>query len=235
MIAILEALKEIEKYENNTTFAIYSDSLSSLKAIENPYNKNPIVYKIKVTIKQILLKHKIYLHHIKGHSNNDGNDMADKLANDARNTGTPIELKMSKKHIKNEIEKSMRDTWEEEWTQSTTDINTHSWIKSIHNIPEYFPTNYYQTQLITNHGKFPYYFKKIKKTEHSNCECGAEAEEFIHYIENCPITKTLGDIFLAKNPSGLTNDIKKIIIQSENELKILENIVELINKTISNP
>lgn len=78
-----------------------------------------------------------------------------------------------------------------------TQTKTHSWIKSIHNIPEYFPT-YYQTQLITNHGKFPYYIKKIRKTEHSDCECGAEAEEFQHYTGNCPITKTLSDTFLEK-------------------------------------
>lgn len=47
LIAILEALKRILLYNDNTTFAIYSDSLSSLKAIENPYNNNPIVHKIK--------------------------------------------------------------------------------------------------------------------------------------------------------------------------------------------
>lgn len=72
----------------------------------------------------------------------------------------------------------------EEWTQSDTDKNTHSWIKSIYNIPEYFPTNYDQIQLTTNNGKFPHYFKKIRKTENSDCEWGREAEGFQHYIQN---------------------------------------------------
>lgn len=44
LIAILEALKKILRYNHNT-FAIYSDSISSLKAIENP--NNAIVHKIK--------------------------------------------------------------------------------------------------------------------------------------------------------------------------------------------
>lgn len=99
----------------------------------------------------------------------------------------------------------MRDIWNEEWAQSDTDKKVHSWIKSIYNIPEYFPINYYQTQLITNHRKFPYCFKKIRETENSDCECGAEAEEFQHYIGNFPITKTLSDTFIAKNPSGPTS------------------------------
>lgn len=47
LIAIQEALKKILIFNNNTTFAIYSDSLSSLKAIENPYNNNTIVHQVK--------------------------------------------------------------------------------------------------------------------------------------------------------------------------------------------
>lgn len=135
MIAIQEAIKETLSFPDNTTFALFSDSLSSLKALANPYNQNPIVHETKNLIKTLLQKQKLSMHHVRSHTNIDGNDLADKLANEARKTGRPIEIKTSKKFIKKEMEEDARERWDRAWSQSEVDIELHSWIPSIHQIP----------------------------------------------------------------------------------------------------
>lgn len=49
LVAILKSLSKAITIPDKTSFSLYSDSLSSLTAIENPDNANPLVFKIKET------------------------------------------------------------------------------------------------------------------------------------------------------------------------------------------
>lgn len=190
LVAILKSLSKAITIPDKTSFSLYSDSLSSLSAIQNPYNSNPLVFKIKKLIQKFKQTHQLTLFHIKSHSNITGNDFADKLANEARTSGIETELKISKEALKKTIEVGVRELWNRRWTERGSETTLNTWIKTIYSIPSYFPSNHYQTQLLTNHGKFPYYFKKINRTQHSTCQCGEEISDFDHYINRCPSQKT---------------------------------------------
>lgn len=51
------------------------------------------------------------------------------------------------------MDKQYKD-WNKLWKEMVKDTFLYEWIPSVDLIPEYFPTNYFQTQMFTNHGRF---------------------------------------------------------------------------------
>ena len=124
--AIKSGLQSIQ-YTKNTSCTIYSDSKSSLLAL-NQYNpKNELLKEIHTLIFKITQnKTKIKLCWIPGHCDIRGNELADKAAREAANiTGEcikPISASDMKPHIKNHLFAS----WKEQWR-----LLNHNKLKNI--------------------------------------------------------------------------------------------------------
>ena len=85
LTAICEGLKWLlEQEDTNSPAAIYYDSKYAAKIPTGEYNAETNKYlaaKARTLLRQVWEKRKISLEHIKGHSNDPGNDAADELAN----------------------------------------------------------------------------------------------------------------------------------------------------------
>ena len=85
LTAICEGLKWLLEQENTETpAAIYYDSKYAAKIATGEYKAESNKYlaaKARTLLRQVMEKRKIRLEHIKGHSNDSGNDAADELAN----------------------------------------------------------------------------------------------------------------------------------------------------------
>ena len=85
LTAICEGLKWLlEHEETNKPAAFYYDSKYAAKITTGEYNAESNKYlaaKTRILLQQVKAKREVRLEHIKGHSNDEGNDAADELAN----------------------------------------------------------------------------------------------------------------------------------------------------------
>lgn len=85
------------------------------------------------------------------------------------------------------------------------------------------------TQVLTGHGRFPFYFQRFKIKNHNLCFCGAECQSIDHYLSTCPSTNSY------RVRLGLTPNInlqKQKAIQSQNKMEILREMAQFINDNI---
>lgn len=162
-----------------------------------------------------------------------GNDIADKFANEARISGTPVNVRKSKKHIKTRITQYFWETWNHDWQTRGHDSAVHKWINNLKDIPEYFPSSYFQTQILTEHGRFPHYFKKTKKADNNRCYCGERCESFSHYLETCNGTQKLREQFHKSFPRGFSDHIKPEIIKDRGLMSLLEEIAAQVGARLN--
>ncbi|XP_075724493.1 uncharacterized protein LOC142767160 [Rhipicephalus microplus] len=223
-LAIIKALEYINKLPGNERFQVNSDSQSCIKGLNNPNNVNPFIQKIKTLFKVTSAKHEIHITHVKGHSGLAGNELADELAKRAAKIGQPTSIPITRAFIKSQLRKEAYDKWNEIWTADPKKSVLHNWIRSIHQIPEHFPTNYYLSQALTEHGRFPFYFKKFNITEDCRCKCGADSNSFDHYMTTCTktvpyrkeIQKTYSDLLRSKPEIIRNSETAKILEKWQN-------------------
>lgn len=231
LIAILEATKFANSFKEKTSFTINSDSLSSLQALSNPHNKNQLVYQVKEEIIKITHRHDIQINYVKSHNNNFRNDLADLQANKARHSGKEILIKKSKNYIRTEINKIIKEKWNLNWRQEGKHTPLYNWIPSVNLIPEWFPSNFQITQILTEHGRFPFYFKRINRSNNNICPCGNSTNSIDHYLKECILTKNqvkeIQKILQIKE----IHQHKSKIIKNDKTVKILMD--EISKKTTS--
>lgn len=230
--AIQKALDFLQTLKEPSKIILITDSLSSLQAIANPNNTNRQVYNIKLTIKELLTKQSLILQHVKSHNNNIGNDYADKLAKQARTEGQLADRPRSKKNVKQYIVSLLYEKWNTTWMTMGKDSSLFQWIPTPKNIPDYFPSDFLLTQLLTNHGRFPFYFFKFNKQPHSDCPCGEMALDFSHYVLNCPLTLSERNQISALQVNDLSTETKRKIINNESIIRILTTMVAKISSHI---
>lgn len=230
-LAIIKALEYINTLPGNEQIQINSDSQSCIKGLSNPNNVNPFIQKIKTLITLTSEKHQIHITHVKGHSGLAGNELADELAKRAAKFGQITIIPITKSFIKSQLRKEVYDKWNQTWSTDPEKNALHKWIRTIHHLPDHFPTNYYLSQILTEHGRFPFYLKKFKITEESICKCGTQAHSFDHYMTTCTKTSTYRKEIQKTYPDLLRS--KPEIIRNWDTAKILEKMVKHINENLT--
>lgn len=86
-----------------------------------------------------------------------------------------------------EREKSL-EKWQQRWSQSLADIWTHKLIQNVKPwvTRKHGSVDYYMTQVISGHGCFRTYLKKIGKIQTVNCINCNEEDNPGHAILECP-------------------------------------------------
>lgn len=185
-------------------------------------------------IKNILDQSKelsIILTYVKGHSGILGNTLADELAKEATKDGKETFVPITKTFISKQLQANLYIEWNKIWNKEGTNSYTYKWIKNVNHIPKHFPTNFYTSQALTGHGRFPFYFSRFNITSDSKCQCGKIIEDFDHYLEDCQIiTKQRNE--LSKKLGNKLQNRKPEIIKSKDTMAILEEIVKEINENI---
>lgn len=230
--AIKQAIKQVSTAPNTHTFTLHSDSHSALQAIANPYNTNRTIFELKHLLQKLRKTHFIQLQHVRSHTNIHGNDIADQLANAARYSGTPVTTYPTKQYIRKQIRQQQYDLWNTDWTQNHAQCSLFKWIPSIYKIPDYFPTNHIQTQILTEHGRFPFYLQKFNKTTSNICVCGQQAQNFMHYTSSCTQTEAFRKQLRKALPQGLNDNTKQTAVADPDVMAILEAMTSYLNLEI---
>lgn len=230
VLAILKAIKHITSSQKQVKYQLFTDSLSALQALKNPNNSNPMICEIKNILDQSK-ELEIKLTYVKGHSGILGNTIADELAKEATKEGKETFIPISKTFISKQLQANLYLEWNKTWNKEGTNSYTYNWIKNVNHIPKHFPTNFYTSQALTGHGRFPFYFTRFNITSEAKCQCGKIIENFDHYLEDCPIVTKQRNELIKKLGEKLQNR-KPEIIKSKETITILEEIVKKINDNI---
>jgi ribonuclease HI len=193
---------------------ILSDSMSALQAIQNPRNKSgqQIIHAILGTATNTKTHGiAVSLQWVPGHSDEPGNEIADRLAKEAAVPGQthPFSPLLSRERA--HIRKGIYAQWESEWKES----RNGSHLRKIDNsLPAKYtrqlygnlPRNraYLLTQLRTGHCWLSTYAKLFRRREDDRCVCGAR-ESVMHVLLDCPALSHLRRELREKVGDALNN------------------------------
>ncbi|XP_035222582.1 uncharacterized protein LOC118195388 [Stegodyphus dumicola] len=165
---------------------IYTDSLSTLLALENHHHVSPLI----LSLQHLLMQHPHYhfnLVWVKAHANNEGNEAADTLAKDAISnpTAQPITVPAPCSYLKGLLREQGMHQWQREWTECETGRRTFTYLPKVSadRLFAVAPLTYF----ITGHGPFPSYYNRHGISNTDICVCGTEGSPD-HYVFECPLT-----------------------------------------------
>ncbi|GBM67253.1 hypothetical protein AVEN_213588-1 [Araneus ventricosus] len=165
-----------------TTHHLFTDSMSSLKALQKFTPKNNLVEDINN-----LLDGTISLHWVKAHIGVAGNEVADKAAKSASNRpSVDLHLGIPGRSFKTSIRRLLLQEWQNRWNDDNEkgrftfiifpEVQTNRCVDS-----------HLLSQIVTNHGICPQYLKKFNLRA-CNCRCGEDTDDgILHYIYLCPL------------------------------------------------
>lgn len=77
------------------------------------------------------------------------------MAKEAATNGEATFVPVTKSFIVKQSYSKVMLEWNKCWNKDGKRSNLYSWIRSINLIPDHFPTNFYSSQALTGHGRFP--------------------------------------------------------------------------------
>ncbi|XP_060801061.1 uncharacterized protein LOC132901903 [Amyelois transitella] len=192
LYAITEALRWLIN-SDSIEAVIFSDSQSSLKAIQNRSNTDPLVNQIHHMLSHLSSRHtKVQFVWAKAHVGIVGNELADAAAKEAaeRKTAT-LHNFFPLSHAKRLLRQRTLDAWQQEYVSAPQGATTKSFFSSISEIAEfrkYIKISFTITQILSGHGYHKTYLHKYRITEDDRCPCDDETPQDVrHLLEFCPI------------------------------------------------
>lgn len=204
---------------------IIIDSLPAIKALSNISSTTPLVHSIHYLLNDLESKQVVLIFYwIRSNNGNQGNDTADKLSKQGAVSHNAVEYdQYPTSFLKKSIFETNKILWNEKWRLEEKGLVTKRFIPSIDDrliIKKFFETDFYLTQILTNHGRFKQYLKRFKLSDDENCSQCNEVEDYQHVIFNC-----------AKYDEERASLIEKVI-ESKHTWPCNPNI--LLSKTIFN-
>ncbi|GBM00067.1 hypothetical protein AVEN_214134-1 [Araneus ventricosus] len=182
IIALQEAVKYAQNHQNK--LKIWSDSLSSLKALLNQKSNSPIARYIQDSLYNT---HNITLGWIRAHVGHLGNEKADELAKEAITSteASMLTIPLPRSSAKQDLKQRALAKWQRRWDDGINGRSTYEIIKKLglrnHNWPRQL------IQFITGHGPFPSYLFRFGKHPDNCCAC-REPDTPFDYATNCRLT-----------------------------------------------
>ncbi|GBN41241.1 Retrovirus-related Pol polyprotein from type-1 retrotransposable element R1 [Araneus ventricosus] len=182
LTAIKQALLWKKAQRPSAHCHLFTDSLSSLKALQKFKPNNNLVEDI-----QDLMDGSVSLHWVKAHFGIVGNEMADKAAKEASDRQVVdihlgIPERTTKLHVKNLLLKEWQDRWNKTDTKGRYTFGILPKVSTKICID-----NHLLSQMVTNHGLCPYYLKRFQLRD-CNCRCGEDQNDDIqHFLFWCPL------------------------------------------------
>lgn len=218
--------------------AILSDSLSSLKEIENKDSNNRAVVSIHKYIRDIESNNgKVIFIWVKSHIGINGNEEADEAAKEAAESHKPFSFaKFPLSFLKHKIKSINLVRSDEIYNTGIQGNHTRKIfpnLKSIHKLFETVSPSFEITQVLTGHGFHLTYLHKFKIKSTDKCPCDHLTPQSLqHLIENCPrYTATRLKHTLTCNFREIKDpyDINEIINKDSTTKTYLNHIKHIIN------
>jgi len=164
---------------NKLSANIFTDSKSAIQSLISEKRKDEICCRI---IEKQNNFGKIKLNWVKAHQGDLGNSLADTAAKEAIYDGKESRISLSKAYFKQRFAKEAFDKWSIEWNNSKKGRATYHYYPA----PSFsrLKTNFFENQILTNHGYFPRYFSRFK-LRNISCFCGTKEADNNHYLDEC--------------------------------------------------
>ena len=198
LVAILAVLEHLcNSSYHSKCLRLFSDSQTAIGIITlNWISKNycDVIRNIKNLIRQLEADGwEITLFWTPGHTDIQGNEVADKLAKEAAAEAKELDNSTSvitNQDIKKAARDSILDKWQNKWDISTTGREFHQYrskisLKQKHDFPNHFKYNIL-LQLRTGYSQLNQYRNKLGQVHSALCECG-EVETTEHFFLECHI------------------------------------------------
>lgn len=212
--------------------SIYSDSLSLLLALNNPFNQSATIHRLKENISLLSNLLPVSIYHVPAHSGVWGNELADTVARSAATRGEEVRGRWSRTRVRSLLMKVGRLVWQETWSTNNCDTELYRWTPSVLDLPSYFPPSKKLAHLITGHGRFPHYFHRLQLTPNCQCFCGAPATSVGHYLTECPKTASYIQRLRRLSNSPLQPPQLRHLLDSSTAVKILMDLTDFISRSM---
>lgn len=175
--------------DNNLKVNIFSDSLSSILALNSVKNKSKFLREIKSLAHNS--KTLINLNWIKAHAGNIGNEMADQHAKLATTSGSPLTIPFPYSFLSGHCKLLILNDWQS-LLNNYISPRTQDPARILDYLPKVNPGlqiyNKYLIYFLTGHGPFLDYLHYFKFKKSSNCLCNSFGD-VDHYVFSCPFSK----------------------------------------------
>ena len=194
IIAIQKAVEKIATEHISTAVAIYSDSLSSLMTLKNPFTDDVTACTIREIIQQKDLN--VLLAYIPAHKGFDGNETADQAAKEAiYDTCMTTELDWPSLTSKSLTKSRTQQTWQELWENSEKGRWTFDHLPDVadsdgvlvhlrHGATEQEQVLLHQA--LSGHIPCHAYLHRFKLRDDAKCPNCGNTETIDHIILDCP-------------------------------------------------
>lgn len=209
-------------------FQILTDSQATVLSLASLFPKTQTLYELKQLIFNSSNK-LFYITWVRGHAGLKGNELADRLANDAAQyCDLPIsrEVKLPRSFLNKCIKQKILDRWQYNWDISGGGRFTYAMFPKVRaeiickdNVSMYF---------LTGCGSFPSFLYAIEKKDDDLCQCGLRGDPYHYLFQNCKFMKYR---FKRKHPK-IMEDIMEII-NNKTTLKQLYENYNILNSKYS--
>ena len=166
--------------------AVITDSLSSLKALQNPRPVHNLIIKIKSTYAALTkCGTTVSFFWCRAHIGTAGNEAADKAAKTAHTE--PITYFNRPATVFKQLKyQAIRDAWADEPSTITNGIILDVWPTTASRIKSrYQPVHKYIHHFLSDHG--PFRARIARFMTDVTCQCGTGEHNAIHVLNNCPL------------------------------------------------
>jgi ribonuclease HI len=216
MYALDSALKWVLT-SATTDVSIFTDSQSSIAAIKDRSNRNPLAHSIHRTLLSLNGKLDVRFIWTRAHIGIMGNEAADVAAKSAAESDLPISYGyFPLSYAKHEIQSESMDAWEREYTSATTGSTTRSFLPTIKACLDFRTSvtpSFELTQFLSGHGFHLSYLNRFHIRSTDQCPCGFGVQDVNHLLDSCPRFMSITSDFAARCAASdvRTTDLASII------------------------
>lgn len=165
-----------------------SDSQAAVAAFANSASRIARVAAVRPVERRLRDRGvRVSLMWVKAHVGLEGNERADRLANEARTEGEPVVSSVPKCFIKRTHREESMVAWQREWGRSTHGRKVYEMYPFVRDaVSSKLQTDHYTTQVLTGHGEFNAYLFLRKLVESPKCPlCDADEDTVDHFLYEC--------------------------------------------------